>query len=71
MRKAILIMALLLAFVPAQVWAGCKSDCRDQYESEVDSCRLLHDDPEDSDMLRICIDSAKDEYDSCIDECEN
>ena len=51
--------------------AGCKSDCREDYESEVDSCKEQYDDPGDADMLRMCIEDAKSEYQSCIDECEN
>ncbi len=52
-------------------FAGCKSDCRDEYESEIDSCKLLHDDPEDADSLRSCIETAKDDYDRCIKECDS
>jgi len=51
--------------------AGCKSDCFDQYQSEVESCRDQYDDPRDAGMLQTCIDDAKREYQSCIDECEN
>ncbi len=55
----------------AIVWAGCKTDCRDEYDSEIESCHLLYDEPDDSDSLKICIDNAKTEYDSCIEECDN
>ncbi len=76
MKKLALILAMVLAFSGPFgsifcAWAGCKSDCKDQYESEVESCNSIHDDPEDSDDLRMCIDNAKDDYDSCIDGCEN
>jgi len=50
--------------------AGCISDCKDEYESEIESCQLLHgDDPDDDYMLKSCIDDAKDEYESCEDDC--
>ena len=52
-------------------WAGCKSDCRDEYDSEVESCKLMYDDPDDADDLQTCIQDARDEYESCIEECEN
>ncbi|MGZ6250184.1 MAG: hypothetical protein ACXWMC_11270 [Syntrophales bacterium] len=51
--------------------AGCKSDCREEYESEVESCNEMYDDPGDADMLKVCIDHAESEYQSCIDECES
>jgi len=51
--------------------AGCKSDCRGEYESEVESCKDQYDDPGDADTLRMCIDNAKSDYQSCIGECEN
>ena len=51
--------------------AGCISDCRDEYESEVESCKLLWDDPDDYDMLERCIEDAKEEYESCVEECQS
>ena len=53
----------------AMILAGCISDCKDEYDSEVESCKSQYDDPEDADDLQQCIENAKDEYQSCIDEC--
>jgi hypothetical protein len=53
------------------IWNGCKSDCRYEYESEVESCKLMYDDPDDADQLRQCIQNTKDEYESCIEDCES
>lgn len=65
-------ISLLLAFAVASIAAaGCKSDCRDEYDFAVDSCKLLHDDPDDADDLQSCIRSAKDDYDMCIEECDD
>jgi hypothetical protein len=61
---------LCIAFPASLIWAGCKSDCRDDYESEVESCKLMHDSPDDADDLTMCIQSAKDDYDSCVEECD-
>jgi len=33
--------------------------------------RTEQDDPDDADELQVCIDNAKSEYESCIDECED
>jgi hypothetical protein len=68
---AILIFVLILFGFTQRLIAGCKSDCKNEYESAVESCKALHDDPDDADMLKMCIDDAKSEYDSCIDECES
>lgn len=67
----VLTLVLILFGYCLRSIAGCKSDCRDDYESAVESCKLMYDDPDDADMLKICIDDAKSEYESCIDDCEN
>ena len=51
--------------------SGCKTDCRDEYESERDSCMLLYDDPDDADDLQMCLQEAKSTYDDCVEECES
>ena len=60
---------ILLAASSVMVWAGCISDCKDEYDSEVESCKLMHEDPDEADDLQLCIESARDEYQSCIEEC--
>jgi len=57
----------VLSLTPAI--AGCISDCRDEYASEVDSCHSQYDDPDEADDLRQCIENAKDEFDNCKEEC--
>jgi hypothetical protein len=69
-KNSVALTALLLS-VSTAVWAGCKSDCQDEYDSEVESCQLMSGGPDDSDTLQMCVQSAKDEYDSCIDECDS
>ena len=51
--------------------AGCKSDCREAYDTAVESCKAIYDDPNDAGMLATCLDDAKSEYESCIHECES
>jgi hypothetical protein len=60
---------ILLAASSALLWAGCISDCKDNYDSEVESCKMLYDDPDEADELQQCIQNAKDEYQSCVEEC--
>ena len=68
--SSILMLTLSIVFTTSLVAAGCMSDCKDEYESEVESCQLLHgDEPDDAEDLRICIDNAHDEYESCTEEC--
>jgi hypothetical protein len=66
-RSALLLV--LLAASSALVWAGCISDCKDNYDSEVESCKLMYADPDEADDLQQCIQNAKDEYQSCVEEC--
>jgi hypothetical protein len=66
--KAAAVAGLTVAsMMPAR--AGCISDCRDEYDSEVDSCRQRYDDPDEADDLRQCVDDAKEKYDDCKEEC--
>jgi hypothetical protein len=51
--------------------AGCVSDCREQYDSAVEDCRNMHNEPDDADDLRQCIEDAKSEYDDCVEECRS
>jgi hypothetical protein len=67
----LLIFVLIIVGFSLRSIAGCKSDCQDEYESAVESCKEQYDDPNDADMLKVCIDNAKSEYDPCIDDCEN
>jgi hypothetical protein len=60
---------ILLAASSVMVWAGCISDCKDEYDSEVELCKLMHEDPDEADDLQLCIENARDEYQSCVEEC--
>ena len=73
-RKWIIILSILVLInfgFSLRSTAGCKSDCRDAYESEVQSCKDQYADPDDAGMLNMCLDNARIEYQSCIDECES
>ena len=72
-RQMKLVICLIIGVLlyGSNAWAGCKSDCRNEYDSEVESCKTQYDDPHDADELQTCMDNAKSEYDSCIHECEN
>ena len=69
--KLLMILAMIILISASPAWAGCKSDCQDDYQSEVESCRANYDDPDDADELQICMDNAKSEYDSCVNDCED
>ena len=68
----ILYIFLVSCLTALPVFAGCISDCKYEYESEVSSCQMIWgDDPDDDYMLKSCIDDAKSEYESCEDECKS
>ena len=76
MKPVTLIATLLATLINLTVLsplgkAGCKGDCREEYESDVDSCHLLYSDADDADDLQQCVQEAKDDYDACIEECDN
>ena len=70
MKFLISLAVVLLLYLP-NAWADCKSECQDEYESEIKSCKEQYDNPGDSIELQTCIDSANGDYGSCIDECED
>ena len=67
----LIIFGLVIFGFRSRSMADCKSDCQDEYYSEVDSCKTVYDDPDDADMLKICIDDAKSSYNACNDGCED
>jgi len=58
-----------LAASSALVWAGRVFDCKDDYDFTVASCKMPYGDPEDMDDLRLCLQAAKDDYESCNEDC--
>jgi hypothetical protein len=75
MRTTRLLATLSLTLAVATtrpVWAGCTSDCKDTYASDVESCQMINgDDPDDADELRSCLDSAQDDFSTCKDDCNS
>jgi hypothetical protein len=53
----------VVALIPLAAWAGCRSE----YQDEIVSCQMLHDGPDEAEDLQLCIEAAKDDYDSCVD----
>lgn len=68
-NRGIFLFAALAVGMPVLVYAACKSDCRDEYESAREDCVLLHEGPDEADDLQMCLQEAKDDYDECISEC--
>jgi hypothetical protein len=56
--KRFILLLILIAASSLLVWAGCVSDCKDDYDSAVAHCKSTYDDPEDADELEQCIQSA-------------
>ena len=69
MRRLISLFIVIL-ICGGQVWADCKSDCQEDYQSEVNSCRSQFSDRDDAEDLAACINDARGEYESCLEECE-
>jgi hypothetical protein len=67
---AALIVATLAMAPPSAAIAGCGEECDARYSSEIDDCRSQYgDDPADADDLASCIQDARDDYRSCLDDC--
>ena len=64
------VLLVLAALVPSKGRATCGEECDGQYSSAIDDCRLQYgDDPADADDLTNCIQEARDDYRSCLDDC--
>ena len=75
MRKKWIIVvfvsvSIIFGFIFRSI-AGCKSDCRETYETEIQACKDAYDGPGDAGELQACMDEATSQYQSCMDECEN
>jgi hypothetical protein len=69
--KQSVLLTILLAASSALVWAGCVSDCKDDFDASVANCKLMYDEPDDADDLELCIQSARADYEACIEECKD
>jgi hypothetical protein len=50
--------------------ATCGRKCDASYSSDVDDCRYQYgDDPADADDLTNCVQQARDDHRSCLDDC--
>lgn len=66
------LMARLIGAKLGSVRASCGEDCDSAYESDTDSCHSMYgDDPADANDLATCIQNARDDYRSCVEDCAN
>jgi hypothetical protein len=71
-RRLLAIGGLLLtcAISPGSAIATCGEECDQQYASDIDDCHSnFGDDPADAEDLANCIQSARDDYGSCVNDC--
>jgi hypothetical protein len=67
----ICLVAVLTAF-PRVAEATCGEDCDMEYQSDVETCHVSYgDDPADAADLARCIDNARGDYRSCVEDCAN
>ncbi len=69
--KLLISLAVVLLLNLPDAWGDCKSDCQNEYELAVKSCKEQYNDPDEADELQVCLDDAKKDSDSCMDECED
>jgi hypothetical protein len=64
------VLVMLTIVSPGAANATCGEECDGQYASEIDDCHSQYgDDPRDADDLTNCIQEARDDYRSCLDDC--
>jgi len=69
--SGVLVLLLVGGLYALPVRAGCISDCKDEYESDVQDCSLTNDQSEDAATLKMCLDEAQDDYRDCAQECKS
>lgn len=66
------LAAALFVVMPRPVHAACGEECDSQYASAIDDCKVqFGDDPADAADLANCIQEARDDYRSCLDNCSS
>ena len=68
--RYIISLFIVVLMCGGQARADCSSDCQEDYQSSVESCKTQNSDPDDADDLKTCLDDARKEYESCVQECE-
>jgi len=76
MKNRALIVIMILGFsIDAQsavsARADCRSECENQYESNIQMCSSLLNRGAKPDALEVCMINAERVYDTCLDECED
>jgi len=66
----VMVLVLITSGFNICAIADCRSDCENEYESDIKSCKDQNDDPSDAEDLQTCMDDANKEYQSCINDCE-
>ena len=51
--------------------ASCRSDCDDQYASNIQSCSSLLNGSSNPESLEACMNNTERTYDTCLEECED
>jgi hypothetical protein len=64
-----LIFVIYLAAVTTLVWASCISECDEKLDSAIAECKMQYDNLNNADDLQKCIDSAKEDHQSCVEHC--
>ena len=72
-RFMVVICLIALLSAPLRLAkAACGEDCDTEYQSDVDTCHISYgDDPADAGDLALCIDNARGDYRSCVENCAN
>ena len=68
--RYLFFLAMVVLFCASNAGADCKSDCQDTYDTAVSDCQSEYDGPYDTNQRQNCIDEAKADYESCIEQCE-
>jgi hypothetical protein len=72
--KTLIVVFVFVALIltPAglnKAVAACGEACDTAYQSDVASCHTQFSDPDDADDLANCIQEARDDYRSCVEDC--
>ena len=62
-------LVMLGALAPGGTLVKCNQQCDAGYSADVDDCRFQFNTPADADDLTDCIQQARDDYRSCLDDC--
>jgi hypothetical protein len=69
--RLLIVLVFVILFCASNAGADCKERCEQDYNTAQEECNTTFSATNDADQLQNCIDQAKADYESCLEECKD